>query len=179
MLLELRGGKDQDQNMVPKNHKLKEDFEDVVPGRDVEPDFRYGKKIVSKFINYVMKRGKKALARKIVYKAFDIVKEKENRDPLEVFFEAMENASPEHEIRVMRLGGVSYQVPKECTLKRKRMFALKWIIEGARKRKGAPMFEKLAHEIIETAKGKGYAIRKKEEVEKIAKANQAFAYLLK
>lgn len=179
MLLELREEKNQDQNMVPKNHKLKEDFEDVVPGRNVEPDFKYGKKIVSKFINYVMKQGKKTLARKIVWRAFDIIKEKENRDPLEVFFEAIENASPEHEIRVMRLGGVSYQVPKECSQKRKRMFALKWIVEGARKRKKKPMFEKLAEELLETAKGKGYATRKKEEVEKIAKANQAFAYLLK
>lgn len=150
-----------------------------VAGRDVLPDPIYNSKLVSKLINYVMRKGKKELARKIVYKAFEIVKEKENKDPLEVFLEAVKNASPRYEIRVMRVGGASYQVPKECPLPRQRMYAMKWMVEGARSKKGKPMFEKLAQEILDTAKGKSFATRKKEEIEKIAIANQAFAYLLK
>ncbi len=164
---------------MKKAKKISQPEEEVVAGRDVLPDPVYHSKLVSKLINYVMRKGKKQLAQKIVWRAFEIIKEKENKNPLEIFYQAVAQASPQYEIRVMRVGGASYQVPKECPIARQRMYAMKWMVEGARKIKGKPMFEKLAQEILETAKGKGFAVKKKEEVEKIALANQAFAYLLK
>ncbi|MBI2048083.1 MAG: 30S ribosomal protein S7 [Parcubacteria group bacterium] len=143
----------------------------------LSPDFVYNSTKVEKFINYVMKRGQKETARGIVYDAFDIVKEKEKTDnPLEVFDKAIKNVGPLVEIRSRRIGGANYMVPREVKAERRFSLAMRWILEAARGRKGSPMREKLAEELIAASKGQGPAVTKRENTHKMAEANKAFAH---
>ncbi len=143
----------------------------------VKPDLSYNSIKVGKFINYIMQRGQKETARKIVYGAFDIIKEKQKgTDPLEVFEMALKNATPQMEVRSRRIGGANYQVPREVRPERKFMLAFRWIIEAARSGKGKPMREKLANELMLAAKNEGAAIKKKEDTHRMAEANKAFAH---
>ena len=143
----------------------------------VKPDLAYNSTKVEKFINYVMKDGKKNTARKIVYGAFDLIKEKtKNPNPLEVFDSAIKNASPLMEVRSRRIGGANYQVPREVRPERKMALAFRWIIGAALGKKGQPMAKKLADELIGAAKNEGIAIKKKEDTHRMAEANKAFAH---
>ncbi len=140
------------------------------------PDNVYNSDSLSKFINCVMWDGKKETARKIVYGAFDVIKEKTKQEPLEVFEEAMRNASPMMEVRSRRIGGANYQVPREVRPERRQNLAFRWIIGAARSKKGEPMHAKLAEEIILAAKNEGAAVKKKEDTHKMAESNKAFAH---
>jgi small subunit ribosomal protein S7 len=143
----------------------------------VEPDFVYNSQKLEKFINYVMWSGKKETSRKIMYKAFDIIKEKTgNPNPLEVFDLAMKNAGPVTEVRSKRIGGANYQVPREVRPERRLALAMRWIRDAARTKKGSPMHIKLADELIAASKNEGAAIKKKEDTHKMAEANKAFAH---
>jgi len=147
--------------------------------RKIEPDLLYHDELVQEFINSVMQKGKKELARKIVYGAFEIIKKQTKQDPLEVFHLAFKNVMPQMEVRPQRVGGATYQVPREVKPKRATSLAIKWIIQAARSKKGKPMAEKLAQEIILASKEEGEAVKKKINVHKMAQANRAFAYLAK
>jgi small subunit ribosomal protein S7 len=143
----------------------------------VKPDFIYNSQKLEKFINYIMWSGKKETARKVMYQAFDVVKEKTgNPNPLEVFDLAMKNAGPLTEVRSKRIGGANYQVPKEVRPERRLALAMRWIRDAARKGKGRPMHLKLADELIAASKNEGAAIKKKEDTHKMAEANKAFAH---
>ena len=144
--------------------------------RKINPDSKYKSVSIAKFINHIMKGGKKSIASRIVYKSFDFIKEKTKKNPLEVFERAMENISPFIEIRSRRVGGANYQVPTPTTESRRFILACRWIVDAARKRKGKPMFEKLGQEFLEAAENQGNAIKKKEEVLRMAEANKAFAH---
>ncbi len=143
---------------------------------EISPDPLYNNVTVAKFINYIMRRGKKTIARKIVYGAFDIIKEKTKKEPLEVFNLALENTSPLLEVKPKRVGGATYQVPREVKEDRKLTLAVRWIITGARSKKGKPMREKLAQELIDAANNTGWAIKKKTDTHRMAEANRAFAH---
>lgn len=148
------------------------------PKRKVLPDPKYNSVRLAKFINNIMRDGKKSLAQRIVYDALEIVKQKTKKEnPLEVFDQAIDNASPLLEVKSRRVGGANYQVPYEVRGERREALAMRWIIEAARKKKGKPMTEKLANEIIDASKNEGDAIKKKETVHKMAEANKAFAHL--
>ena len=143
----------------------------------VKPDITFNSQKVEKFINYVMKRGKKNMARKIVYTAFNLIKEKAKvMDPMEVFDIALKNAGPTMEVRSRRVGGANYQVPREVRPERRAYLSMKWIIDAAKAKKGKPMSEKLSEEIILASKNEGEAIRKRENIHKMAEANKAFAH---
>jgi len=144
--------------------------------RIIPPDPVYDNVTVSKFINQVMRRGKKITARKIVYKSFDIIKEKTKKDPLEVFESALRNAAPLLEVKPKRIGGATYQVPREVKKDRRLTLAMRWIIQAAKSKKGRPMREKLAGELIEAANNTGIAVKKKENTHRMAEANRAFAH---
>mgnify|MGYP001557924263 FL=1 len=143
----------------------------------VKPDFIYNSQKLEKFINYVMWSGKKETARKVMYQAFDVIKEKTgNPNPLEIFDLAMKNAGPLTEVRSKRIGGANYQVPREVRPERRLALAMRWIRDAARKGKGRPMHLKLADELIAASKNEGAAIKKKEDTHKMAEANKAFAH---
>lgn len=143
----------------------------------VQPDFIYNSQKLEKFINYVMWSGKKETSRKIMYQAFDVIKEKTgNPNPLEVFDLAMKNAGPLTEVRSKRIGGANYQVPREVRAERRLALAMRWIRDAARKGKGKPMHIKLAEELILASKNEGSAIKKREDTHKMAEANKAFAH---
>lgn len=142
----------------------------------ISPDPVYNNVIVAKFINQVMRRGKKTVARKIVYGAFDIVKTKTKKEPLEVFDLAFRNASPLLEVKSKRIGGATYQVPREVKGERRLTLAMRWIIQAAKSKKGKPMREKLAEELIAAANNTGEAVKKKENTHRMAEANRAFAH---
>ncbi len=142
----------------------------------VAPDPVYNNIIVAKFINQIMRRGKKTTARKVVYQTFDIIKEKTKKEPLEVFELALKNASPLLEVKSKRVGGATYQVPIEVKGNRKLALSMRWIIKGARSKKGKPMREKLASELIDAANNTGWAIKKKTDTHRMAEANRAFAH---
>ena len=144
--------------------------------RDVLPDPLYNSKIVTKLINNVMLDGKKTVAQSIVYSAFDIIKEKEQKDPLEVFEQALDNVMPVLEVKARRVGGATYQVPLEIKPDRRQTLGLRWLITYARKRHEKTMAEKLAGEILDAIAGNGGAFKKKEDVHKMAEANKAFAH---
>ena len=131
---------------------------------------------IKKFINYLMERGKKTIAEKIVYGAFDILKEKTQKEPLEVFQTAMKNAMPLLEVKSRRVGGATYQVPMEVRGGRKFALGSKWIIAAARAKTGKPMAERLAEEILAANKKEGIAFKKREDTHKMAEANRAFAH---
>lgn len=148
-----------------------------VPKRDVPPDPIYNSKVVTKLINQVMRDGKKSLAEWICYRAFEIIREKTGRDPMEVFEEAMKNVMPVLEVRARRVGGANYQVPVEVRPERRQTLALRWIVNYARERTTERGMEnKLAAEIIDAANNTGGAVKKKEDTHKMAEANRAFAH---
>jgi len=143
----------------------------------VGPDFVYNSQKLEKFINYIMWSGKKETARKVMYKAFDVIKEKTgNPNPLEIFDLAMKNAGPLTEVRSKRIGGANYQVPREVKPERRLALAMRWIRDAARSKKGQPMHLKLADELISASKNEGAAIKKKEDTHKMAESNKAFAH---
>ncbi|MBS5737575.1 MAG: 30S ribosomal protein S7 [Clostridiales bacterium] len=147
-----------------------------VPKRDVLPDPIYNSKLVSKLINSVMYDGKKGVAQKIVYSAFDIVKEKSGKDPLEVYEQAMENIMPVLEVKARRVGGSNYQVPIEVRPERRTALGLRWLTAYARNRSEKTMKERLANEILDASNGQGGAVKKREDTHKMAEANKAFAH---
>ena len=141
------------------------------------PDLVYKSVKVSKFVNYIMEKGKKTTARKIVYGMFDVIKEKtKSTNPLEIFELALSNTAPNVEVRSKRVGGANYQVPVEVRPERRAALSMKWIIDAARSKKGAPIASKLADEIIAASKNEGEAVRKRENTLKMAEANKAFAH---
>ncbi len=144
--------------------------------RDVLPDPIYNSKVVTKLINNVMLDGKKTVAQTIVYDAFDIIKEKTQKEPLEVFEEALNNVMPVLEVKARRVGGATYQVPLEIRPERRQTLGLRWLVLYARKRNEKTMREKLAAEIIDATQGNGGAFKKKEDMHKMAEANKAFAH---
>ncbi|MEW6407410.1 MAG: 30S ribosomal protein S7 [Patescibacteria group bacterium] len=139
-------------------------------------DPKYKNPLVGKFIGHIMERGKKSVAQKIVYGAFDIIKEKTKKDPLLVFDQAIKKVSPILEVKSRRVGGANYQVPYEVRGERKTTLALRWIINVCRSRSGKPMAKHLAEEILEASAGRGAAFKKKEDTQRMALANKAFAH---
>jgi len=134
---------------------------------------------VRRFINYLMQNGKKSVAEKIFYNALKLIEKETNQDPLKVFEKALENATPLLEVTSKRIGGANYQIPREVRDERKFFLSAHWIIEAARNRKGKPMAQKLAEEIIAAFKNEGAAIKKKQDTHRMAEANRAFASYLK
>ena len=144
---------------------------------EVSPDFLYNSQKLEKFIHYIMWSGKKETARAVIYRAFDLIKEKTgNSNPLEVFDAAIRNAGPNTEVRSKRIGGANYQVPREVRPERRQALAMRWIRDAARGGKGKPMHIKIAEELIAASKNEGVAIKKKEDTHKMAEANKAFAH---
>lgn len=146
------------------------------PKRKIPPDPEYNSTSIAKFINYIMEDGKKSKAQDIVYGAFDVIEKKTKKPPLDTYDKAMKNVSPVLEIKARRIGGANYQVPIEVRGDRRFNLACRWIIEAARKRKGRPMAEKLALELMDAAQEQGEAVKKREDVHKMAEANRAFAH---
>ena len=144
--------------------------------RDVLPDPLYNSKLVTRLINSVMIDGKRGVAQKIVYGAFDIVREKTGKDPLEVFEQAMENVMPELEVKARRVGGATYQVPMEVRPERRQTLGLRWMTAYSRTRSERTMRERLAAEIMDAVNGNGGAAKKREDTHKMAEANRAFAH---
>jgi small subunit ribosomal protein S7 len=145
--------------------------------RDVLPDPKYGDLVLTKFMNYVMYEGKKAVAENIIYGAFDLI-ETRRRDisPLETFHAALENVSPSVEVRSRRVGGATYQVPTEVRPDRRRALAIRWLVAAARKRGENTMTEKLAGELLDASNNRGAAVKKREDTHKMAEANRAFSH---
>jgi len=131
---------------------------------------------LARFINRVMQRGKKTTAQRIIYNAFDIIREQSSREPLEVFQQAVRNATPQVEVKPKRVGGATYQVPTELRRERSEALGMRWLIRGARARKGMPMRRGLALELIEASRGEGSAVRRREELHRMAEANRAFVH---
>ena len=144
--------------------------------REIVPDPKYKNITVAKFINIIMTRGKRAIAEKIVYKSFDILKEKTGKPSLEVFQKALDNARPVLEVKPRRIGGATYQIPIEVRSDRGVSIAMRWIRNFARAKKGRPMEIKLADELMDAFNGQGSAIKKREDTHKMAEANKAFAH---
>lgn len=144
--------------------------------REVIPDPKYHSALVSRFVNIVMKEGKKAIAEKIVYKSFDILAEKTGKPSIEVFQKALDNARPLLEIKPRRIGGATYQVPIDVKPDRGISIAMRWLRNFARVKKGKPMETKLAEEILDAYNGTGSALKKREDMHKMAEANKAFAH---
>jgi len=142
----------------------------------IAPDSVFSDVRVAKLVNNVMKAGKKTIAQKIVYDAFDIIKEKTKKEPLEVFDLAIRNTSPLLEVKSRRVGGATYQVPREVRGERQLALSMRWLINAAKAKKGKPMKEKLAGELIDASNNTGEAVRKKENTHKMAEANRAFAH---
>ena len=147
-----------------------------IPRRVILPDAQYKNVIVQKFINNIMERGKKTVAQDIVYKAFDIIKEKTKQDPRHVFHKAIKRVSPLVEVRSKRVGGANYQVPVQARGERRFNLGCRWLINAAKARKGKPMREKLAAEILDASNGEGAAVKKRDDVHRMAESNKAFAH---
>jgi len=145
----------------------------------LKPDYRYNSVLLSKFINYLMADGKKEIATNIVYTAFDIIKKKINKEPLQIFDQAVENASPILEVKPRRIGGATYLVPIEVRPERRVTLALRAIVDATTKKQGKPAYEFLADEIMAAFNNEGSAIAKKDELHKMAEANKAFAHYAK
>lgn len=148
----------------------------VVAKRDTLPDPKFGNVTLAKFMNHVMISGKKSVAERIIYGAMDIVKTKLNRDPLEVFTEALENIAPLVEVKSRRVGGATYQVPVEVRTSRRTALAMRWLVDYSRKRGEKSMPARLAGELMDAAQGKGAAVKKREDVHRMAEANKAFSH---
>ena len=143
--------------------------------RDVLPDPIYGSKVLTKFINQIMWDGKRGVAQKIVYDAFDTIKEITGEEPLSVFEKALENVMPILEVKSRRVGGATYQVPMEVRAERRQTLGIRWLVTFARKRNEKTMSERVANELMEAATSQGGAFKKKEEVHRMAESNKAFA----
>lgn len=148
----------------------------IAKKRSVPGDSLYNSEVLSKFINKIMKEGKKSKAEAICYECFDIIQEREKRNPMEVFLEALDNVKPVLEVRSRRVGGATYQIPTEVRSERREALALRWIVYFARQKKGKPIKEKLAQEIIMASRGEGLSVKKKEDTHRMAEANRAFAH---
>lgn len=146
------------------------------PKRKIEGDAKYSDVDVAKFINYIMKSGKKSTAQNVVYDAFEIIKDRTKQDPRHVFNKALKKVSPLLEVRGRRIGGANYQIPFQVRGERRFNLGCRWIIEAAHDRKGKPMREKLAEEILAAANGEGAAMKKREMMHKMAESNKAFAH---
>ena len=146
------------------------------PRRQIEPDPVYNSELVHRLINKVMRDGKKSLAQRIVYQAFDLIRQRTGRDPLEVLDQALKNTMPMLEVRPRRVGGATYQVPIEVRPERRVSLGLRWIVEYARQRKDHTMQERLANELIDAANGQGGAVKRREDTHRMAEANRAFAH---
>jgi small subunit ribosomal protein S7 len=144
--------------------------------REIEPDPKYGNVVIAKFTNYVMRKGKKSTARKVVYKTFDTIEKKYKQDPISVFDTAIKNIGPTLEVKSRRIGGATYQVPREVRGNRRQALAFRWILAAARSKKGKPMHERLAEELVAATKNEGSAIKKKLDTHRMAEANKAFAH---
>ncbi len=144
--------------------------------REVRPDGKYGNRLLSMFINKLMQRGKRSVAERIVYRALDQIEEQERRNPIEVFEQAVNNATPVVEVKPRRVGGATYQVPVDIRATRRLALALRWLLTSARARRGRSMAERLAGELIDAAKGQGTTIKRKEDTHRMAEANRAFAH---
>ena len=148
----------------------------VVAKREVLPDPKFGSKVLAKFMNHVMVDGKKSIAEKIVYGALDIVSERSGSDPLEVFEAALEAIAPMVEVKSRRVGGATYQVPVEVRAERRSALAMRWLVEHSRARGEKSMVLRLAGEITDAADGRGSAVKKREDVHRMAEANRAFSH---
>ena len=144
--------------------------------REILPDAKFGDRILTKFMNNLMIDGKKSIAESIVYNAFDRVEEKLKRAPVEVFHEAIDNIKPSVEVRSRRVGGATYQVPVEVRPERREALAIRWLITAARKRNENTMEERLAGELMDAVSSRGTAVKKREDVHKMAEANKAFSH---
>ena len=147
-----------------------------IPKRIIEPDFLYGSILAAKFINQIMEGGKKNTARKIFYAALEDASKKTKKEPLAILEEAIKNTSPSLEVRSRRVGGATYQVPREVSPERRLTLSIRWLIQVSRAKKGKPMAEKLAEEFQLAAKNEGATVKKKEDTHKMAEANRAFAH---
>ena len=148
----------------------------VVAKREILPDPKFGNIILAKFMNHVMVDGKKSVAEKIVYGALDVVAAKTNADPLEVFEKALEAIAPMVEVKSRRVGGATYQVPVEVRAERRNALAMRWLVEHSRKRGEKSMAARLANELLEASEGRGGAMKKRDEVHRMAEANKAFSH---
>jgi small subunit ribosomal protein S7 len=148
----------------------------VVAKREVLPDPKYGNATLAKFMNHVMVSGKKSVAEGIVYGALDLVRDRAGKDPIEVFDEALENIAPMVEVKSRRVGGATYQVPVEVRPSRRIALSMRWLVEYARNRGEKSMRQRLAGEILDASQGKGNAVRKREDVHRMAEANKAFSH---
>jgi small subunit ribosomal protein S7 len=146
------------------------------PKRKIEGDVRFNDLDIAKFINYLMRGGKKTVAQSIIYDAFDIIKEKTKQDPRHIFNKALKKISPLLEVRGKRVGGANYQIPYQVRGDRRFTLGCRWLIEASKERKGKPMCAKLADEIMAASEGEGAACRKRENVHKMAESNKAFAH---
>ncbi|MCL5781327.1 MAG: 30S ribosomal protein S7 [Firmicutes bacterium] len=147
-----------------------------IPKREVLPDPVYGSKVVTKLVNQMMLDGKRGVAEKIVYDAFEIIREKTGKNPLEVFDAAMKNVMPVLEVKARRVGGANYQVPVEVRAERRQTLGIRWLTMFTRKRAGKSMAEKLAAELMDAANNVGATVKKREDTHKMAEANKAFAH---
>ena len=148
----------------------------TVERRKVAPDPKYNSEVVARFINCLMKDGKKSVARSILYEAFDFINKRSKKDPLEIFNKALENVKPVMEVKSRRVGGATYQVPTEVRPVRAQALAIRWLINYARGRSGKSMSEKLAAEFLDAYNNRGGAIKKKDDTHRMAEANKAFAH---
>jgi small subunit ribosomal protein S7 len=149
------------------------------PKRVIQPDPKFSNETVSKFINYIMKGGKKTVASGVVYDAFDIMAEKTGKPAVQIFEEAIKNVSPTIEVKSRRVGGANYQIPIPVRGERRLSLAFRWMIEAAKSHKGKPMAEKIAEELVSAANNEGAAVKKRADVHRMADANRAFAHFAK
>ena len=147
-----------------------------VPKRMILPDPKFGDQTVAKFVNVMMLNGKKSIAEKILYGALDVIKERGTEEPLEVFYQALENIRPVVEVKSRRVGGATYQVPVEVRPNRRNALAMRWLVDAARKRSEKSMRYRLAGELADASEGRGAAARKKDEIRRMAEANKAFSH---
>ena len=147
-----------------------------VPVRDVLPDSKYNSKVITKFINQIMEDGKKGVAQTIVYGAFDTISDKMGKDPMDIFNLALANVTPETECKARRVGGATYQVPCDIRPARRQTLAIRWLVNAARGRGEKTMMERVAAELIDASNNTGNAVKKKEELHRMAEANKAFAH---
>ena len=147
-----------------------------VPKRTILPDPKFGDQTVAKFVNVMMLNGKKSIAEKILYGALDVIKERGTEEPLEVFYQALENIRPVVEVKSRRVGGATYQVPVEVRPNRRNALAMRWLVDAARKRNEKSMRHRLAGELADASEGRGAAARKKDEIRRMAEANKAFSH---
>lgn len=144
--------------------------------REINPDPKFGDKVVTKFMNAIMLDGKKSIAERIVYGAFDIVQDKSKSEPVEMFHQALENVAPHVEVRSRRVGGATYQVPVDVRPERRQALAIRWMIAAARKRNETTMVDRLSGELLDAANNRGAAVKKREDTHKMADANRAFSH---